>query len=83
MIEGLFQPTHLIIILVIILIVFGPGKLPEIGSSLGKGIKEFKHSTRAAVEDESPAAARKTQAVGAASQLDPGARVSASNPRDV
>ena len=35
-------PTELIIILVIILIVFGAGKLPEIGGALGKGIKAFK-----------------------------------------
>lgn len=42
MIDGLFQPWHLIIILVIILIIFGPGKLPDLGSALGKGIKEFR-----------------------------------------
>src|SRR3954468_17876953 len=39
---GLLQPGHLLIILVIALIIFGPGKLPELGSSLGKGIREFK-----------------------------------------
>ena len=33
---------ELLIILVIILIIFGAGKLPEIGSALGKGIKNFK-----------------------------------------
>ncbi len=42
MFEGLFQPTHLIIILVIALIVFGPGKLPELGGALGKAIRDFK-----------------------------------------
>jgi sec-independent protein translocase protein TatA len=41
---GLIQPGHLLIILVIALIVFGPGKLPELGSSLGKGIREFKRT---------------------------------------
>ncbi|HET7034236.1 MAG TPA: twin-arginine translocase TatA/TatE family subunit [Thermomicrobiaceae bacterium] len=35
---------HLIIILAIVLIVFGPGKLPDIGGALGRGIKEFKTS---------------------------------------
>ncbi len=40
--EGLFQPMHLIIILVIVLIIFGPGKLPELGAGLGKSIKAFK-----------------------------------------
>ena len=36
---------ELIIILVIILIIFGAGKLPEIGSGIGKGIKNFKKAT--------------------------------------
>jgi len=35
-------PTELIIILVIVLILFGAGKLPGIGKALGRGIKEFK-----------------------------------------
>jgi sec-independent protein translocase protein TatA len=42
MFEGLFQPIHLLIILVIVLVIFGPGKLPELGSGLGKSIREFK-----------------------------------------
>lgn len=42
MFEGLFQPMHLIIILVIALIIFGPGKLPQLGAGLGKSIREFK-----------------------------------------
>jgi sec-independent protein translocase protein TatA len=42
MFEGLFQPMHLLFILVIALVVFGPGKLPELGAGLGKGIREFK-----------------------------------------
>ncbi len=44
-------PAELIIILVIIIIVFGVGRLPEIGGALGKGIKEF----RTSVKDESAA----------------------------
>ena len=39
---------ELLIILVIVLIIFGAGKLPEIGSALGKGIRNFKKSTREA-----------------------------------
>ena len=40
--RGLFQPMHLVIILAIVLIIFGPGKLPQLGESIGKSIKGFK-----------------------------------------
>jgi len=42
MLEGLFQPLHLFVVLAIVLVVFGPGRLPELGESLGKSIREFK-----------------------------------------
>jgi sec-independent protein translocase protein TatA len=42
MFRGLFQPMHLLVILGIVLIIFGPGRLPELGSSLGKAIRGFK-----------------------------------------
>jgi sec-independent protein translocase protein TatA len=45
MFNGLFQPLHLLVILGIVLIVFGPKKLPELGSSLGKAIRDFKKAT--------------------------------------
>lgn len=38
--------TELIVILVIIMIIFGVGKLPEVGAGLGKGIKEFKNASK-------------------------------------
>ena len=38
-------PTELIIVLVIVMIVFGVGKLPQIGGAMGKAIKEFKSSS--------------------------------------
>ena len=37
---------ELIIILIIVLIIFGAGKLPEIGAGLGKGIRNFKKATK-------------------------------------
>ena len=37
-------PTELIIVLVIVLIIFGVGKLPEIGGAMGKAIREFRSS---------------------------------------
>ena len=51
MFEGLFQPMHLIIILVIALIIFGPGKLPELGKGLGKSIREFKKAMSDTTKD--------------------------------
>lgn len=42
MIEGLFQPMHLVLIFGIALLVFGPKKLPELGKGLGDGIRGFK-----------------------------------------
>ncbi len=50
MIEGLFQPLHLILILAIIMIVFGAGKLPEMGGAIGRGIKEFRSEVHDATE---------------------------------
>ena len=44
MIGGIGMP-ELVIILVIVLVIFGAGKLPEIGAGLGKGIKNFKKAT--------------------------------------
>ena len=46
----MFSMPDMAVILVVILVIFGAGKLPEIGSALGKGLKDFKK----AVEDEPP-----------------------------
>jgi len=51
--EGLLQPVHLFFILLIVLILFGPGKLPELGKGLGKGIKEFKDAIRGGIDGTS------------------------------
>jgi sec-independent protein translocase protein TatA len=46
MFENILQPTHLILVLVIAMIFFGPKKIPEIGRSLGEGIRSFRDSMR-------------------------------------
>jgi sec-independent protein translocase protein TatA len=51
MLEGLLQPTHLLVILAVALFVFGPKKLPELGQGLGKGIRSFRDSMKAATEE--------------------------------
>ncbi len=38
----LFQPMHLLLVLVIALLVFGPNKLPQLGASIGKSIRELR-----------------------------------------
>jgi sec-independent protein translocase protein TatA len=42
---GALQPGHLILVLALVLIIFGPGKLPQLGKSLGDGIREFRRGT--------------------------------------
>jgi sec-independent protein translocase protein TatA len=46
MIEGLFQPMHLLVIFGIALLVFGPKKLPELGKGIGEGIRGFKSAMK-------------------------------------
>jgi sec-independent protein translocase protein TatA len=57
--EGLFQPLHLMVILFIALLVFGPSKLSELGKGLGQGIRNFKDAVN---EDPAKAAAAKKDA---------------------
>jgi len=54
MLEGLFQPTHLILIFGIALLVLGPKKLPELGKGIGESIRGFK-SAMAAKDEVKPA----------------------------
>ncbi len=51
MLDNLFTPTHLLIILVIALLIFGPRKLPELGKGLGEGLKGFKDGIKGATNE--------------------------------
>jgi len=53
MFEGLFQPTHLLIVAGIALLFFGPKKLPELGKGLGESIRGFK-AAMAAKDEPKP-----------------------------
>jgi sec-independent protein translocase protein TatA len=49
--------SHILILLLVLVLVFGAKRIPEIGSSLGQGIKEFKRSLKdVASDDQAPAA---------------------------
>jgi TatA/E family protein of Tat protein translocase len=64
------SPIHLVIVLIIALIVIGPGKLPEVGAALGKSIKEFRKAasdiTDSAHTEATPIAAATAAAVAPA-----------------
>ena len=47
---GALQPMHLIVVLVIVLLIFGPGKLPDLARGIGDGIRELKKATREEVK---------------------------------
>src|SRR5437879_13584563 len=59
---GALQPGHLIVILVIVLLSCGPGKLPELGKAMGDGLRELKKATGGGDEhkDTTPSAASTT-----------------------
>jgi sec-independent protein translocase protein TatA len=57
MFEGIFQPTHLIVIAGIALLILGPKKLPELGKGLGEGIRGFKAAMQG---KEEPPVAKET-----------------------
>ena len=71
MLGELFQPMHLLLVLVIALLLFGPGKLPQIAANLGKSIREFKGALSAQEEitvaphAQQPAQAQPAQAQAA------------------
>lgn len=51
MLGDIIQPTHLLFILVVALLVLGPKRLPEVGRSLGRGLRDFRHGLQG-VQDE-------------------------------
>jgi len=67
---GLFEPHHLILILVIALIIFGPGKIADLGGTLGRGLRDFKK----AMHEETPGSSAATVTAAQATPVD-GARV--------
>ena len=60
MFSGLESPMHLLVVLIIAVLVLGPKKLPEVGRSLGSGIRQFKDSIEG--NEKAPAAATPVEA---------------------
>ncbi len=60
MLEGLFQPMHLLVIFGIALLVFGPKKLPELGKGIGESIRGFKSAM--AMKDQEDSSEKSTVA---------------------
>jgi sec-independent protein translocase protein TatA len=54
MLTSILQPSHLILILVVALLVLGPKRLPDAGRALGQGLREFKSSISDHGDDEGP-----------------------------
>ena len=80
---GAFQPWHLIVVLVIVLMVFGPGKLPEVGRAVGDGLRELKKATggESSPSDASThAASTSAPAAGTSSTAVPNGHVAGTRP---
>ena len=54
MFGDLFQPTHLIIIAIVLLVLFGAKRLPELGKGLGEGLKGFKEGLKGVTDPNPP-----------------------------
>jgi sec-independent protein translocase protein TatA len=50
--EGLFQPFHILLIVAIALLIFGPSKFASLGKGLGEGIRNFKSSMKEGAEEK-------------------------------
>jgi sec-independent protein translocase protein TatA len=61
-----FHPLWLIILLAIVLIIFGPGKLPELGGAVGRGIREFRKASSEVTDEVRSSMERKDHPAPAA-----------------
>jgi len=52
MTAGFLSPVHVLVVVAVVLMVFGPKRLPDLGKSIGTGLRGFKESLDGRVEDE-------------------------------
>lgn len=60
-----FHPLWLVVILAVVLIIFGPGRLPELGGAVGKAMREFRKATSEITNEVTAAAQAKTEPAAA------------------
>lgn len=58
----LFQPTHLLVIAIVLLVLFGAKRLPELGKGLGEGLKGFKEGLKGVTDTPQTTVQQNTQA---------------------
>ncbi|TMC84020.1 MAG: twin-arginine translocase TatA/TatE family subunit [Chloroflexi bacterium] len=56
-----FHPLWIVVALVVVLIIFGPGRLPELGGAVGKAMREFREATTELTHEVTPAAQAKPE----------------------
>src|SRR5919198_5824021 len=64
-------PLEIVIVLIIVLVIFGPKRLPDLGRSLGRGMREFKESVTGQDKEELPAGQESVQQAAPAQPADP------------
>lgn len=79
MIGDILQPTHLLLILVVALIVLGPKRLPEVGKSLGRGLRDFRNAL-SGDDHEPPRESLQQAAVAAPQPIAPAQHVPQADP---
>ena len=64
-------PLEIVVVLIIVLVIFGPKRLPDLGRSLGRGMREFKESVTGKDTDELPEGDEKPEPVRAEAASEP------------
>jgi sec-independent protein translocase protein TatA len=64
-------PLEITIVLIIVLVIFGPKRLPDLGRSLGRGMREFKDSVTGKDKDELPSGESSTDTTAAEPEREP------------
>jgi sec-independent protein translocase protein TatA len=75
-------PLEIAVVLIIVLIIFGPKRLPELGKSMGRGIREFKNSVTGDGDKDSPEEKRRELQASESQPTQPGAGSAAEKPAE-